>query len=101
MSNGGAAQEDAVGGAVHQESDPSTEREEVQSEPLLEQNIASLEEKLEGIAAQTRVDLGDESEERYEQVLRQRLTDAGIPLTDDDVSDLVRRSSPGAGGGGI
>lgn len=101
MSGGGAAREDSVGGAVHHDSGSTTGPEEVQSEPVLEQNNASIEEKLDGIAAQTRVDLGDESQERYEEVLRQRLTDADIQLTDDDVSDLARRSSPGAGGGGV
>lgn len=99
MSGGGAGAEDSVGGAVHQESGSTTGPEEVQSEPVLEQNNASIEEKLDGISAQTRVDLGDESQERYEEVLRQRLTDADIQLTDDDVSDLARRASPGAGGG--
>jgi len=101
MSGGGAAREDSVGGAVHHEPGRSTGPEEVQSEPVLEQNNASIDEKLDGIAAQTRVDLGDESQERYEEVLRQRLTDADIQLTDGEVSDLARRASPGAGGGGV
>lgn len=101
MSGGGAAREDSVGGAVHQESGSSGGPEEVQSEPVLEQNDASIDEKLDGIAAQTRVDLGDESHERYQDVLRQRLSDADIQLTDDEVSALARRSAPGAGGGGV
>jgi len=101
MSNGGEAPEDSVGGAVHQVSGKSTGPEEVQSEPVLEQNSASLDEKLDGIAAQTRVDLGAESQDRYEEVLRQRLSDADIQLTDDDISAIARRSSPGAGGAGV
>jgi H2-forming N5,N10-methylenetetrahydromethanopterin dehydrogenase-like enzyme len=101
MSDGGAGREDSVGGAVHQESAQSAGRDEVQTEPVLEQNSASLDEKLDGIAAQTRVDLGEESQDRYEEVLRQRLADADIQLTDDDVSALARRSSPGSGGGGV
>ena len=99
MSNGGAAAGDSVGGAVHRDSGAPTGADDAQSEPVLEQNNASIEEKLAGIAAQTRVDLGDESQERYEEVLRQRLTDADIPLGDRDVSDLARRAAPGAGGG--
>ncbi|SFS15105.1 hypothetical protein SAMN04487846_3041 [Microbacterium sp. cf046] len=90
-----------VGGAVHQEPGKAGGAEAVQDEPILEQNSATIEEKLEGIAAQTRVDLGDESQDRYEEVLRQRLTDADIQLTDDEVSSLARRSAPGAGGGGV
>ena len=87
-----------VGGAVHHEKDePAAPApgEAVQDEPVLPQNDASVEDKLAGIAAQTRVDLGDESHERYQQVIRQRLDDSGIQLTDDQVSDLARRSSGG------
>jgi hypothetical protein len=90
-----------VGGEVYHEKDERTAvapGEEVQDEPVLAQNNATTQEKLDGIAAQTRVDLRDESHERYEEVLRQRLSDAEIQLTDDEVSDLARRSS---GGGGV
>jgi hypothetical protein len=90
-----------VGGAVHHEKDEGTAvapGEEVQDEPVLAQNNATTQEKLDGIAAQTRVDLGNESHERYEEVLRQRLSDSEIQLTDQEVSDLARRSS---GGGGV
>ena len=72
-SNSGAAREDSVGGAVHQDSAGKAGVESVQDEPVLEQNDASIQDKLDGIAAQTRVDLGDESQDRYEEVLRQRL----------------------------
>ena len=89
-----------VGGAVHHEggdgSEPSA-GEAVQDEPVLEQNNATTQEKLDGIAAQTRVDLGEESHDRYEEVLRQRLNDSDIQLTDEDVSKLARRSAGGSG----
>jgi 3-oxoacyl-ACP reductase-like protein len=87
-----------VGGKVHDEGDgrnvPASS-EAVQDEPVLEQNNATTQDKLDGIAAQTRVDLGDESQDRYEEVLRQRLDDAGIQLSDDEVSKLARRSGGG------
>ena len=88
-----------VGGEVYHEKGEGAAApgEEVQDEPVLAQNNATTQEKLDGIAAQTRVDLGNESHERYEEVLRQRLNDSEIPLTDDEVSDLARRSS----GGGV
>ncbi len=89
-----------VGGAVHHEggeSNAPAPGEAVQDEPVLEQNNATTQEKLDGIAAQTRVDLGDESHERYEEVLRQRLNDSDIQLTDDDVTKLARRSAGGSG----
>lgn len=91
-----------VGGAVYDESEES--RPDVpgtQNEPLLEQNDASTQEQLDGIAAQTRADLGDESQDRYQEVLRQRLADSGIQISDDEVSALAQRSAPGAGGGGV
>ena len=100
-SSGGAAREDSVGGAVHQDSAGKAGVESVQDEPVLEQNDASIQDKLDGIAAQTRVDLGDESQDRYEDVLRQRLSDSGIQITDDEVSKLARRASPSSGGGGV
>ena len=86
-----------VGGEVYHEKGEGAAApgEEVQDEPVLAQNNATTQEKLDGIAAQTRVDLGNESHERYEEVLRQRLNDSEIPLTDDEVSDLARRSSGG------
>ena len=74
---------------------------ETQDEPVLAQNHATVQEKLDGIADQTRMDLGVESHDRYEEVLRQRLTDSDIQLTDDDVSALARRSASSAGGGGV
>jgi hypothetical protein len=89
-----------VGGEVYHEKDvPAAPApgEQVQDEPVLAQNNPSTQDKLDGIAAQTRVDLGDESQERYEEVLRQRLRDSEIQLTDDEVSALARRSSGGGG----
>lgn len=100
----GAGQHDSVGGALHEPDDKSTQVDEngqaVQTEPVLEQNIATTDEKLQGIAAQTRVDLGDESHGRYEEVIRQRLSDADIDLTDDEVTSLARRSHPSGGDSG-
>jgi uncharacterized caspase-like protein len=94
-----------VGGEVVDESSPSSgsgSTEATQDEPALDQNQRSTQDQLDGIAMQTRADLGDESQDRYEEVLRQRLRDAGIQLTDEDVRALADRSSPGgAGGGGV
>jgi hypothetical protein len=102
---------EVVGGALHDDANPqatgqqdagkAASSESVQDEPVLEQNNASTSDKLDGIVAQTRVDLGDESHERYEEVLRQRLSDAGIAQTDAEVSELARRSAAGSGGGGV
>jgi hypothetical protein len=81
-----------VGGPIHQEgvdaADTST-----QDEPLLEQNDATTQEKVDGIIAQTRADLGDESAERFAEVLHQRFDDAGMQLTDEQIRGLADGAS--------
>lgn len=64
-----------------------------QTEPSMAQNNASTLEKITGIAAQTRVDVGGESQDRIVHVLRQRLDEAGIALPDADVDELARQIS--------
>ncbi|MEV8370071.1 hypothetical protein [Microbacterium sp. NPDC064584] len=99
----GASAVDSVGGAVHDSDDKRAQvdgnGQPVQNEPVLEQNDASTEDKLQGIAAQTRVDLGDESHDRYAEVIRQRLSDAQIELSDDEVTTWARRAHPSGGDG--
>lgn len=97
----GASAAESVGGAVHESDDKRAQVDEngqpVQNEPVLEQNDASTEDKLRGIAAQTRVDLGDETHDRYEEVIRQRLSDAQIDISDDEVTTLARQAHPSGG----
>ena len=63
-----------------------------QDAPLLAQNQTSTSEQVDGIVAQTRADLGDESSARFAEVLRQRFSDAGMTLTDEQIADLARRA---------
>ena len=49
-----------------------------QNLPAMSQNNASTDDKVEGIVAQTRVDVGGESLERIAEVLHQRLEQSGI-----------------------
>lgn len=97
----GAAKAEAVGGAVHDSDSARTDRDEngqpVQNAPVMDQHVASTEDKLLGIAAQTRVDLGDAPHERYEEVIRQRLSDAQIEIADHEVTSLAKRSHPSGG----
>ena len=91
-----------VGGAVVDESSPSTKAPDggaTQDEPALEQNDRTTQDQLDGIAMQTRADLGNESQDRYEEVLRQRLRDTGISLSDEEVRSLAQRSSGNDVGG--
>lgn len=87
-----------VGGAIHSES--SDDPAGVQDEPVLEQNAATTQDQIAGIVAQTRADLGSETDERYAEVLHQRLEDAGIQMTDEDVRSLSGEASPGPSGSG-
>ena len=63
----------------------------VQDQPAMSQNNATDDEKLRGIVAQTIVDVGDRDDEDIAYVLRERVEQSGIPVTDDELADLVRR----------
>lgn len=89
-----------VGGAIHDDAAADADVQPVQNEPVLEQNLASNQERIDGIVAQTRSDLGGESDDRYAEVLRQRLRDADIEMTDEDRQRLAEKANPGSGGGG-
>lgn len=66
-----------------------------QNLPAMSQNNASDGEKIAGIVAQTRVDVGDQDDARIADVLRQRFSDSGIAVADDAFADLVRRVRAG------
>ena len=63
--------------------------------PGMAQNDASEIEKVSGIVAQTRADVGTESIERIAEVLAQRLEQSGIDLPDSDVQELAQLVSTG------
>jgi hypothetical protein len=60
----------------------------VQSGPAMDMNDTSTSEKIDGIVAQTRADHAADGPERIAEVLRQRLSQAGIDLTDDEITEL-------------
>jgi hypothetical protein len=60
--------------------------------PRMAQNAPSREEELAGIVAQTQGDLAmGIADERVPDILRQRLSDAGIEFDDAAIDELVRR----------
>ncbi|HWM15018.1 MAG TPA: hypothetical protein VNP97_00360, partial [Microbacterium sp.] len=67
--------------------------ENTQDGPVLSQNQATVQEKIDGILAQTRIDLaaGAEPVERYEEVLRQRFIETGIDVPADQVHAFAER----------
>jgi hypothetical protein len=72
--------------------------EQEQRLPAMSQNDASDVDKVAGIVAQTRSDVGDQSLDRIADVLRQRLVQAGVELPDDEVRELARQVSTGDDG---
>ena len=73
------------------ESQRETAGDQEQNLPAMSQNNASDQEKITGIVAQTRVDVGDQDDARIADVLRQRLDQSGIATTDDELGQLTRR----------
>jgi hypothetical protein len=70
---------------------PSVVPGATQDEPAMDQHDVSIDDKIDGIVAQTRVDVGTLPRERIADVLRQRLSDAGITASDDHVDRLAAR----------
>lgn len=67
--------------------------ESTQDESALDQNVASEQDKLDGLIAQMHADLSGEDAATVEQALRHRLTDIGIALDDAQIADLVAKVS--------
>lgn len=68
------------GGAIAPDATPGAD---VQDRPVLDQNHASDEERISGIVAQTRSDVGDAGIERIADVLAQRFAEAGLDVDAD------------------
>lgn len=69
--------------------------EQEQRLPAMSQNDAPAIDKVAGIVAQTRQDVGTESAERIAEVLTQRLEQSGVPLPEADVRELASQISTG------
>jgi hypothetical protein len=69
--------------------------EQEQRLPAMDQNNASDLDKVAGIVAQTRQDVGTEPLERIEEVLRQRFEQTGVDLPDGDIRELAQQVSTG------
>lgn len=69
--------------------------EQEQRLPAMDQNNASDLDKVAGIVAQTRQDIGTEPLERIQEVLQQRFDQSGIELSENDVRELAQQVSTG------
>ncbi len=85
--DGGADAADSVGGAVH--TDRKMPRPGEQSEPAMDTHPTDDEARIKGVVVQTRADVGDKSEARIADVLRQRFADIGLELGDDRIRALA------------
>ena len=68
---------------------PSTER--TQDEPLLAQNVATDDEKIDGIIAQTAADVPGAPLARVADVIDQRLHDSAIPRSREQIEEYASR----------
>lgn len=66
-----------------------------QDGPALAQNDATVQQQVDGIIEQVRADLGTATAKRYEEVLRQRFSDADLEIPTDQVHALAERLAGG------
>lgn len=69
--------------------------EQEQRLPAMAQNDATAVDKVAGIVAQTRQDLGSESVDRVAEVLAQRFDQSGISLPESEVRELAQQIATG------
>lgn len=79
-------------------SDDTASAPGTQDGPVQDMNAPTVDEKIEGIIAQSRVDLSAHGDQDVELLVRRRLEDAGIPATDDDVARIVTQVSDAGDG---
>jgi len=77
-----------VGGAVVQGQE-AVAASATQDAPAMDVDVVTDQERIDGILAQTRVDVGGEDAERVAEVLRQRFADAGIPASDEQLATFA------------
>jgi hypothetical protein len=73
--------------------DRKISRPDEQSEPAMDTHPTDDEARIAGVVVQTRADVGDKSEERIADVLRQRFRDIGLDLGDDRIRALAAEVS--------
>lgn len=86
MSGEGLPAGAGVGGAIAQDGEASPAGASTQSEPMMDVDVVSEQDRIDGILAQTRVDVGTEDAARITEVLEQRFADAGITASAEQVT---------------
>jgi hypothetical protein len=87
----GEGPSDVQGGAVAPDAHAPDNGGEsnTQDAPAMDMHGTTDEDRISGIVAQTRADLGDAPEERIADVLRQRFTETGTDIGDDRIRALA------------
>ena len=69
--------------------------EDEQREPMMDQHPVTEDDRVDGIIAQVRADVGDKGERRIADVLRQRFEQSGVPFDDALIASAVGRVREG------
>ncbi|WP_460775937.1 hypothetical protein [Microbacterium sp. GXF7504] len=69
--------------------------EHEQDEPVMDMHPVDDQDRIDGIIAQTRIDVGDKGERRIADVLRQRFEQSGVPFDDALIASAVGRVREG------
>jgi len=69
---------------------PSERRERLQQEPVEDMQEITDDARLEGLLAQVRADATGASPEQVEGLLRDRMANTGVELSDEDVAGHVK-----------
>lgn len=77
------------GGALAHDVPPGPASRGTQDAPREDTHETTDEDRLQGIVMQTRADVGDASENRIADVLRQRIAEVGLDVGDDRVTALA------------
>ncbi|MFG6475332.1 hypothetical protein ACFXP7_02990 [Microbacterium sp. P06] len=91
----GAAPADSYGGAVSDETPAATPAPGTQNAPVQDMHDTTDEDKIAGIVAQTRQDVGDKDQARIADVLRQRFDETGVHVANDRVAALAAEVANG------
>lgn len=78
-----------VGGALAYDARPPGASLRRRRHPQPEREVAGDEERIAGIVAQTRADVGHQGVERVAEVLRQRFAESGIDVAPERVTALA------------
>lgn len=91
VSDDEVSQPEADGAVAHPGTENVVSERGTQDGPIQDTHTASIDEKIEGIIAQSRSDSAQSGDMDLPLLVRRRLEDAGIQASDDDIQRVVDR----------